>query len=193
MNQDVYRIGKCFSHRDCVIKITCKTSLLVSPFAFWWWHWALYSRGGLRQDWSAPRLMPQRYLGSALQDPASLQSPWFYILVWMLRSNSLCLQGMRLLGTKCRVDPNAQKQTFLVPFLGIYCCFGLLYIKSVPLRFLNVHSRTAGCFCWLHLLERTAGASTALKGFCFEGISGCMWKFVLLVSGYFVHFHSMPL
>lgn len=57
-------------------------------------------------------------------------------------------------------------QTFLVPFLGIYCCFGLLYIKSVPVRFLNVHCRTAGCFCWflLHLLERTMGVSTASKG-----------------------------
>lgn len=167
MNQDVYRIGKCFSRRDCVIKITCKTSLLVSLFdddvVLCFFQEAVY----IRQDWSAPRLMPQHLSGKCTSGPN--KSTILGFTFWFgCYAPIVCWQGMWLLGTKCRVDHNAQKCAFLVLFLGMCCCFSLLYIKSVPVRFLNVHCRTAECFYWL--LFRSLEC-TALKG-----LKGVFWR-----------------
>lgn len=57
-------------------------------------------------------------------------------------------------------------QEGLVPFLGIYCCFSLHYIKSVPAWFLSMLCGTAECCCWflLYSLGRTKWVGTALKG-----------------------------
>lgn len=65
MNQDVYRIEKCFTHTDCVIEITASSFLsgrkVVPSLSF-----LEHRRGNIRQNWSAQWSMPQLSLGSAL-------------------------------------------------------------------------------------------------------------------------------
>lgn len=138
MNQDVYRIGKCFSHRDCVIKITCKTSPLVSiclsDDLFFVFLSGIFKRWRLRQDWSAQWLMP-----TSIVWQVHFRTQWVYdFLVFFTfwfgcwSSDRLCSQGIWLAQPKSRVEHNAQNRQQAPFHFFFFCCFGLLNIKSVP-------------------------------------------------------------
>lgn len=96
MNQDVYRIGKCFSHRDCVITITCKTSLLVSIFLS---HDDIVFLPGVFERRHKAGLVSAMIdalalSGKCTSGPNKSTISSLYILVWMLSSDCLCLQGI---------------------------------------------------------------------------------------------------
>lgn len=153
MNQDVYRIGKCFSHRDCVIKITCKTSPLVSiclsDDLFFVFLSGIFKRWRLRQDWSAQWLMP-----TSIVWQVHFRTQWVYdFLVFFTfwfgcwSSDRLCSQGIWLAQPKSRVEHNAQNRQ-QAPF---HFCFVVvvsvsLTLNQSPGRFVNMHSRTAERF-----------------------------------------------
>lgn len=133
MNQDVYRIGKCFSHRDCVIKITCKTSPLVSICRsndlFFVFLSGIFKRWHLRQDWSAQWLMPPSIVWQV-----HFRTQWVYdFLVFYIGLDAdapiVCVhKESDWLGTKSIAEHNAQnRQQASFHFLLF-----LLYIKSVP-------------------------------------------------------------
>lgn len=90
------------------------------------------------------------------------------------------------LGTECRMDLHAWNHFLwnqLANLWGFIVNVRVLYIKSVPVRFVNALCRGAEHFCRFHLLEHTKWAAIQRRTFSFEGISGCIWKFVLLFNG----------
>lgn len=110
MNQDVYRIGKCFSHRDCVIKITCKTSLLVSIFLS---QDDIVFLSGIFKRWHKAGLVSAMIDALALSGKCTSgpnKSRFTRFTFWFgCCAPIICVyKESDWLGTKCRVDSNAQ-------------------------------------------------------------------------------------
>lgn len=177
----------------CLFDVFCQMILLVSVILP-----GIFRRvEGIRQDWSGPWWMPSHHLGSALPGPISLQFLRFYILVWMLCSNSLCLPGIWLHGTVLGVNLNANDTSGLC---SISQGFHLLVVSFTSNQSQQVfwmcaaghQSAFVDSYCTYKSAQR--GAGTAFKGgfSVLKASVATSESLYFLLSGYFVHYRSMP-
>lgn len=167
MNQDVYRIRKCFSHRDCVIKITSKASqpetiLLSITTLFFVSLSGIFKRhhkaGLVSTMIDSTTSTGKCTLGpSEVCDVLVLHSGLHAMLQSLVFTRNLTLLGLdvkwnMMLITQARLH-----------FQGIYCCFSLLNRQLK--RFWNMHCRWGECWFLLHLvLTQLVGEWTMFNG-----------------------------